>query len=140
MIAVLLAAAAYAAPMGELPASALAGLGLGAPTRDARTPELQRYPLGDPGSSSASRPAVRGFVTVVVSADAAAADQAFDGLQRTAATFWPPAATPSFAVDRSAGDLAQIALVRVENAVVLVRDRDGHAGTVARDVVGALPR
>jgi hypothetical protein len=127
MIALLTLSLAQAADLGPLPDASLAELGLGAATRIEGAADLRRYPLID-----------RGVVTVVVFADAAAADVGFDGLHRTGATHWPPTVAPAFAVDRSAGDGAAITLVRVGNAVVMVRDSAGQAGSVAQAVLAAM--
>jgi hypothetical protein len=60
-----------------------------------------------------------------------------DGLQRTAATHWPPTAD-GLPGDRAIGDGAGIVLVRDRNVVLLVRDHEGHALEKAKALLASL--
>jgi hypothetical protein len=78
-----------------------------------------------------------GFATLVVAGSEREAELAFEGLERTAVTHWPPTAA-GLPGERAIGDGEGLVLLRDRNAVLLVRDRDGHAADLAKQLLASL--
>jgi hypothetical protein len=78
-----------------------------------------------------------GLIRVHIAPTELAAETAFDGEHRTAATTWPPPQT-ALPGDQAAGDGTSLLLVRDRNVVVFVRDLNGKADQLAESVRARL--
>jgi hypothetical protein len=110
-------------PLGDLESIGLAPPTHGPPVRG---PQSLRYPLH-----------TGGLVAMYVTADEASASLVFDGLTRTGATHWP-VPTVSIPSDRQMGDGQTVALVQLDNVVLMVRSLQGDAAAVVERLRGAL--
>jgi hypothetical protein len=106
-----------------LPLERLESAGLAPPTAG---PQSLRYPLQGGG-----------LVSLYVTPTEAEAARVFDGLYRTGATHWPAPAV-SIAADRQEGDGLAVALVQLDNVVLMVRSTRGEAAAVVERVRAAL--
>jgi len=90
--------------------------------------------ISDSPSGQRATLAGGGIIRVHIADSVPAAEAAFAGERRTAATTWPhepPAGLPG---DQNAGDGEQMLLIRDRNAVIFVRDLGGDATAVTESI------
>jgi hypothetical protein len=106
-----------------LPLERLDSVGLSPPTAG---PQSLRYALRGGG-----------LVALYITPGETEAALVFDGLYRTGATHWPAPAV-SVPSARQEGDGLSVALVQLDNVVLMVRSSQGEAAAVVERVRGAL--